>query len=70
MGRLKQDGVTVSVVEAAELMGVDPETIRDQMRRKVFPVGYAVQRGTGRGWSYHIPKEPILVYMRTGKFPE
>ena len=47
----------MSVMEFATRSGIDVDTIRDQMRRRVFPLGFAV-KGKNRSYTYHIPREP------------
>lgn len=59
----------MSVLEFATRSGIDVDTIRDQMRRRVFPLGFAV-KGKKRSYTYHIPREPAEYYLRTGRIPE
>ena len=66
----KSNQYRMSVTEFSERSGMDVETIRDQMRRKVFPLGYCVPGSHGHNRIYHIPREPAEYYLRTGRLPE
>lgn len=61
--------VCMPVSEFSRRSGMYEETIRDQMRRGVFPLGFAVKNGRG-GYYHHIPREPAEYYLRTGKLPD
>ena len=50
----------LSVVDAAELMGVTQQFIRIGLQRNVFPFGYAVKRE--RRWSYYISPMKFTEY--------
>lgn len=65
----KSNPYRMSVAEFSQRAGLDVETIRDQMRRKVFPLGYAVKGGS-HSYTYHIPREPAEYYLRTGRLPQ
>ena len=63
------DKAKMSVPEFSRRSGMDVETIRKQMRKKRFPLGFAI-KGEGGSWVYHIPREPAEHYLRTGRLPE
>ncbi len=44
---------TLSITEAAGLMGVSTQTIREGLIQRIYPWGYAVKRPNGR-WVYWI----------------
>ena len=65
----KADSVRMTVSEFSRKSGMAVTTIQNQMRRGVFPLGFAV-RGKNRSFTYHIPREPAEYYLRTGKLPK
>ena len=65
----KADSMRMSVAEFSRKSGISITAIHDQMRRGVFPLGFAV-RGKNHSFTYHIPREPAEHYLRTGKLPE
>ena len=47
---------SLTVQEAANLMGMSPDFIRVGLQRNILPFGYAVKTGKER-WSYFISRE-------------
>ena len=52
----------LTVLEAAEIMDVDPQMLRMALRQGRFPFGTAVQM-EGR-WTYYINTERFIRYMK------
>ena len=52
----------ITVKEAAEIMGVNPQFLRMGLQHEKFPFGAAV-RGKGR-WSYYINRKRFETYLK------
>lgn len=53
---------TISVVEAAKVLGKDPQYIRLGLQQGRLPFGSAVQKPTGH-WSYNIITNRLYEYI-------
>lgn len=54
---------TLTVAEVAKRLGVNPQTVRIGLQRKLYPFGYAVRSITGNGWRYVIPTQKFNEFM-------
>lgn len=58
---------TVTVKEAAAVLGIAPQGVRVQLQRGILPIGQAVPCVNGNGWRYLIFKEKLNEYIGKGK---
>ncbi len=58
---------TVTVKEAAELLGINQQAIRERMLRGLLPIGIVVKctdKATKRPYTYHIYKEWLDRFLK------
>lgn len=58
---------TVTVKEAAAVLGIAPQGVRVQLQRGILPIGQAVPSVTGKGWRYLIFREKLNQYVGKGE---
>lgn len=58
---------TVTVKEAAAILGIAPQGVRVQLQRGILPIGQAVPCVTGKGWRYLIFREKLNQYVGKGE---
>ena len=55
--------VTMTVREAAELLGMSPQGVRVNLQKGILPIGYAIPSTTGNGWRYLIFKDKMEKFI-------
>lgn len=49
--------------QAAPLLGIHPDGIRDAMQKGTLPIGHVRKASTGKGYRYDIYKALVLKYI-------
>lgn len=58
---------TVTVKEAAKVLGMAEQGIRIQLQRGLLPIGVAVPSVTGSGWRYLIFRDKLNRFVGKGE---
>lgn len=61
---------TVTVIDTAKRLGVNPQTVRIGLQRGIFTFGYVVPSVTGKGLRYVIPKAKLDEFMGVKGYEE
>ncbi len=62
---------TLTIYEAAEMMGITPQHLRASLRLNKYPLwGTAVPSASGKRFKYTIHAAPFLKYIEGGWSPE
>lgn len=49
----------LTVTQAARILHMSPDFIRDRLQKGELPIGIAVRNRQGTGWRYYIYKESV-----------
>ncbi len=58
---LCEEKKSVSVIEAARILGKSPQFVRIGLQRELLPIGVAVQMSSK--WTYHISSKLLREYV-------
>lgn len=57
---------SITVEEAAKIMGKPPQFVREALKQQRLPIGVAVRMPGGR-WSYYITEEKLMDWLKSGR---
>lgn len=56
----------IRVQDVADMLHIDPQTVRIMLQRNLVPFGIALKKDGNRNWSYIIFPEKLKEYVKEG----